>query len=145
MKPRAPTALLVEDNEMDVFVIREVLDQCGLDVRLRVARDGQEALQYLQDLNEDVKSACPVLVLLDLNLPKVSGIEVLTQLRSATRYDRTLVIVISSSNSESDREAAQRLRADAYFRKPADLAAYMELAQVIKHLLPTSQAGNAGA
>jgi len=137
--PRPPTVLLVEDNEMDVFVIREVLDRCGLSFGLQVAVDGQDALQYLHSLAEDEKSPCPALVLLDLNLPKVSGIEVLMQLRSASQCDRTRVIVISSSDSESDREAAERLGADAYFRKPAALTAYMELAHVINRLLPTSR------
>lgn len=143
-KPEPLQVLLVEDNEMDVFVSREVLDRCGRSVRLRVLRDGHEALQYLEDLVQDLESPCPALVLLDLNLPKVSGIEVLTQLRSASRWDRTLVIVVSSSDSESDRAAAARLGANAYFRKPTDLAEYMELAGVIDGLMPTAEASTPG-
>jgi chemotaxis family two-component system response regulator Rcp1 len=137
--------LLVEDNEMDVFVIREALDRCGRNVDVRVVKDGEQALRYLQDVAEDVKSACPALILIDLNLPKVSGIEVLAKLRRCSRCNRTPVIVVSSSDSESDRSAAAALGADAYFRKPNNLAAYMELTEVIKRVMPTSQAGDTGA
>ena len=128
--------LLVEDNETDVFVIREVLKRSGLNYQLRVATDGQDALRYLDEMAADEKSPGPALVLLDLNVPKVAGLEVLRRLRSRPQFSRTRVVVVSSSDAESDRDAARRLGAEAYFRKPQDLAAYMELANVIRDLLP---------
>jgi len=124
--------LVVEDNPTDMFIMREVLERCGLN--LRIASNGQEALLFLQNLERDEKSPCPALVLLDLNLPKVAGIEVLRELRRS-RCSRTPVIIVTSSIAEADRVAAQRLDADAYFQKPKDLPEYMELAHVIKRIL----------
>ena len=126
--------LVVEDNGTDVFVIKRVLQECGLDRHVHVATDGQQALFYLENLSEDPLSPAPALVLLDLNLPKVSGIQVLRQLR-AGRWRQIPVIIVTSSVSEGDRRAAQALGAEAYFQKPDDLGAYMELADVIKRIL----------
>jgi CheY-like chemotaxis protein len=127
--------LLVEDNPTDVFVIKELVEGCGLNLRLRVAGDGQDALSYLQDAAGDESSPCPALVLLDLNVPKVPGLELLRRLRGGSRCHRTPVIVVTSSTTDGDRAAAQRLGAEGYFQKPNDLAAYTELAQLIKRLL----------
>ena len=129
--------MLVEDNATDVFVIKEVLRRCALDLNLRVAGNGQDALLYLQDLDRNETS--PSLVLLDLNIPKVAGIEVLRQLRGASRCKTTPVIVVTSSDAEADRRAARELGTDAYFLKPRDLAAYMELATVIQRVLDSRE------
>ena len=120
---------------MDVFVIKEVLEDCGMKFSLRLARNGQEALHFLQDLNGNEGQSCPDLVLLDLNLPKVAGIEVLRELRASSPCKDTPVIVVTSSTASADRAAVQRLGAQAYFQKPTDLKAYMELAVVIKRVL----------
>jgi CheY-like chemotaxis protein len=127
--------LLVEDNPTDVFVIKEVLESSGLNIQPRIVSDGQDALRYLEDLNRDDSSPCPALVLLDLNIPKVDGIEILRRLRGESRCKATPVVVVTSSTADADRAAAQRLGAEAYFQKPKELAAYMELAQVIKRVL----------
>jgi CheY-like chemotaxis protein len=133
--PGLRTVLLVEDNSTDVFVIREVIDRCELDLNLRVATDGQDAVHYFQDLARAEKPACPALVLLDLNIPKVAGVEVLRHLRGATPCSRTPVIVVTSSRAEADRLAVERLGVEAYFQKPTSLAAYMQLGHLIKQLL----------
>jgi CheY-like chemotaxis protein len=128
--------LLVEDNPTDVFVVREVLKRSGLNVRLRVASNGQEALSYLQEpCAADDRGSCPSLVLLDLNLPKVPGIEVLKNLRAGSRCECIPVIILTSSAAEADRNAAQRLGAEAYFQKPDDLNEYDALARIVKHVL----------
>jgi CheY-like chemotaxis protein len=129
--------LLVEDNGADVFVIRRVLQECGLDQQVQVASDGQEALLYLRNRARDLSSPDLALVLLDLNVPKITGIDLLRQVRASPRSNSTPVIIITSSVSEEDRRAAENLGADAYFPKPNDLSAYMELAQVIKRILRT--------
>lgn len=135
------TVLLVDDNPTDVFVIREAIERSGLDLNLHLASNGEEALLYLQDLAESEKPLCPALVLLDLNLPKVGGIEVLRHLRGSSLYGRTPVIVITSSTAEADRAAVRRLGAEAYFQKPTSLSAYMELAEVVKRILRPAEEG----
>ena len=130
--------LLVEDNELDVFLIRDVIDRCNLNVQLGVVNDGESATDYLHSIAGDNATPCPDLILLDLNIPKISGMEVLTLLRAGMRCTHTPVIVVSSSDAPSDREAAQRLGVAAYFRKPTDLTAYLQLCDVIKRVLPGS-------
>ena len=105
--------MLVDDNPTDVFVIREVIEECGLNLRLRTASDGQDALRYLQDA---AGGNCPALILLDLNLPKIPGVEILRQLRYDSPCNKTPVIVVTSSTAESDRTAVERLGAQAYFQ-----------------------------
>ena len=133
--PARRTVLVVEDNPTDVFVIKEVLERCGPDLVVRLVTNGQDALQYFQELTRDEKAPCPALVLLDLNLPKVTGIEVLRALRSSLRCSGIPVIVVTSSSAETDRVAAQQLGAEAYFQKPTELTRYMELAELIKRVL----------
>jgi CheY-like chemotaxis protein len=126
------TVLLVEDSPTDVFVIKEVLGGCAVNFRVDVAQDGQEALRYLQD---PTSGSCPALVLLDLNIPRVDGLEVLRQLRAGSRCWRTPVIVVSSSRADQDRSMAEQLGANAYFQKPSDLESYRELGRVVEHVL----------
>jgi CheY-like chemotaxis protein len=127
--------LLVEDNPTDVMVIKEAIGRSGLDLDLHHATNGEEALLYLQDLAKSEKPSCPALVLLDLNLPRVGGIEILRKLRSNSPCNRTPVIVVTSSTAEADRAAVRKLGAEAYFQKPTSLTAYMELAEVVKRIL----------
>jgi len=129
------TVLLVEDNPTDVFVMKEALEACGLGLQVRIARNGQDALLYFEELARVENAPCPVLVLLDLNLPRVDGVEVLRQIRSSLRCQRTPVIVVTSSTAEVDRAAVQRLGAEAYFEKPRKLVGYTELTQVIRRVL----------
>lgn len=131
--------MLVEDNPTDVFVIKEVLEGCGPDLDVHSVTNGQAALLYVQELDRDEKAPRPALVLLDLNLPKVTGIEVLRALRSSSRCSGVPVIVVTSSSAEADRHAAQQLGAQGYFQKPSELAAYMELAELVKRALDTQE------
>ena len=132
--------LLVEDNPTDVYVIKHVLQSCGLDLDLQIAHDGQEALHYLGEAAKSETSSCLALVLLDLNTPKVEGIEVLRHLRSSPLFARTPVIIVTSSTAAVDRAAVEHLKAEAYFQKPRTLAAYMHLGALVKQFLrPTGQ------
>ena len=127
--------VLVEDNPTDVFVIRNILGQSCSDVTLRVLTDGQEALRYFENLAGDESSRPPSIVLLDLNIPKVSGFDVLRKIRSISRWDRIPVVIVTSSNSREDHVTAQQLSADAFFNKPADLRAYFELGGLVQQIL----------
>lgn len=102
---------------------------------MELAKDGLDALSYVQTLADDDSAALPVLILLDLNLPKISGIDVLKQLRNSSRAGRIPVIVVTSSSAEVDRTAVQDLGADAYFQKPADLRSYMKLSEIVREVL----------
>ncbi len=129
------TVLLVEDNATDVFVIKKVLADCGPGLDVRVARDGQDALRYIRALATDPSAACPALVLLDLNIPKITGQEILRELRSGSRCNLIPVIIVTSSGAEADRAAAKLLRADGYFKKPNSIAAYKELGELVRNVL----------
>ena len=129
------SVLLVEDNPTDVYVIKRILDETRLNLHVQIAQDGQEALQYFDNLARDESSPCPAVVLLDLNIPKVGGFDVLRKIRSTLRCVQTPVIIVTSSNAQEDRITAEQLKADAYFRKPADLRAYMELGRLVRRIL----------
>ena len=131
----ALTILLVEDNETDLFVIRQILQQSGIVHHVEIACDGQDALAFLQRAIGGGRDRRPGLLLLDLNIPRIPGLEVLRHIRNSTDYSDLPVIVITSSTSDADRGAAEALRANAYFPKPSDLESYMELGLVIRQVL----------
>lgn len=133
--PQAVRILLAEDNDADVFLIRRALEKQGLRCQLAVARNGEEALRLLQTAEDSPPMDAPQLILLDLNLPRVDGGEVLAHVRKTQAFSETPVIVLTSSDSPRDRELAMRLGANAYFRKPTDLRSFMELGQVIENAL----------
>jgi CheY-like chemotaxis protein len=131
--------LLVEDNPTDVFVVRGVLKECGIECRLQVAADGETALAFLRSLEADAGAVCPALVLLDLNLPKISGIEVLALIRKSRRCSEVPVVIVTSSNSASDLAATRELGATGYFRKPSDLESFLELGTLVRKALGTEE------
>jgi CheY-like chemotaxis protein len=112
--------LLVEDNAGDVRLFRDVVDDCGLPVLLRVARDGQEALEML-----GVPSLKPDLIILDLNMPRVSGLAFLQRFRN---NDVPVVIFSSSSNVDEIRKALE-LGAREFACKPTDLDSFCAVVQ----------------
>jgi CheY-like chemotaxis protein len=122
-------------------VIREVLRESGLNLRFHVVPNGHDALLDLQGLAGAEKSSRPSVVLLDLNLPKISGIEFLQKLRAEPDLGCTPVIVVTSSTAAEDREAVKRLGAEAYFQKPHSLAAFSELGALVRNVL-TSVTGD---
>jgi CheY-like chemotaxis protein len=133
--PLNQTLLLVEDNSTDAFVIRKVLAEAGLGLNIVVAKDGLEAVNFLRRWEPLGSEYCPALVLLDLNIPKISGIEILRHLRSSLAYRSVPVIVVTSSGAENDRKAAQDLAANGYFKKPTSIAGYRELGPLIRSVL----------
>jgi two-component system, chemotaxis family, response regulator Rcp1 len=127
--------LVVEDNEADVFLIQEAIEAKKLPMALHVVRDGEQAIRYFDEADGDISAPCPSLVILDINLPKKQGGEVLKHMRRSRRCANALVIAVSTSDSARDREQMTELGVNGYFRKPSEYAAFMKLGDVVKGLL----------
>jgi CheY-like chemotaxis protein len=131
--------VLAEDNPEDVRFVREALREHGVRCKLRILSDGDEVVSFIDRLDEDSKRPCPDLMLLDFNLPKRDGREVLKYLRASERCGRTPVVVLTSSDSPADRETAERNAAIHYFTKSTSLDQFMLLGTIIKGLVNTTQ------
>lgn len=124
--------LLVEDNPGDAELTRQgILRASSHDVDLRIAIDGAEAVEYLDGCGLAGGHPWPELVLLDLNLPKLSGFEVLTHLKSQPRLRAIPVIVLSTSASPADVAEAYERHANAYVTKPVDFKSFVAVIEGI--------------
>jgi CheY-like chemotaxis protein len=141
MNERKVRILLAEDNDGDIFLVRRALEKRGLPHELIVARDGEDALKLLERAEKAPRSEVPDLILLDLNLPKVAGPQLLPRIRRMDVFSGTPVIVLTSSESPTDRESAIALGANLYFRKPTDLPEFMQLGEVVEKLLQARPTG----
>jgi two-component system, chemotaxis family, response regulator Rcp1 len=130
-----PRILIVEDNRADVYLIREAIRSAKLNVAFEVCGDGEEAMRRFDQMDADASAPCPGLVILDINLPKKSGGEVLQHMRESRRCKNALVVVVSTSDSPQDRKRMQELGANAYFRKPSEYDEFLKLGDVLKELL----------
>ena len=131
-----PEILLAEDNAADVYLIREALKQGGVDCLVRAATDGREVLELISTGDSSWR---PDLIILDLNLPRHDGIEVLQKLRSTGTFANVPIVVLTSSDSPRDRDAAIELGATRFLRKPSDLDQFLQLGAVFKELLTTAK------
>lgn len=129
--------LIVEDNQADVFLMREALEAANLGAQIHVVNDGDEAFKLINNADANDIAPCPVLIVLDLNLPKRSGLEVLEHLRKSRKCANAMVLIATSSDSLRDREQAKRLGANEYFRKPSNYSAYLKLGEIVRKMLGT--------
>jgi len=120
--------LLIEDNPGDVLLTREAFKECGREHRIISAKDGIEALEYL--VNED--SEIPDLILLDLNLPRKDGREVLREIKTSENLHNIPVIVLSTSRNENDIHECYKLNANCYVSKPLELDNFMKSINTIE-------------
>lgn len=116
-------------------MIREAIQGAKLSVDLDVVDDGEKALQYFENVDRDDSAPCPFLVIMDINLPKKHGGEVLQRMRTSRRCANALVVVVTSSDSRADRQAMANLGVNGYFCKPSDYDEFMKLGDVLKTLL----------
>lgn len=128
---RSVRILVVEDSPSDVRLIREALRESQLIVHLSVAKDGTDAMDYLQQCKAK-KVFTPDLILLDLNLPHKSGREVLNEIKSDPELRKIPVLIMTSSHDEGDIAAAYDLNANCYIRKPSDLPEYEKVVRAIE-------------
>lgn len=129
------TILYVEDELSDVMLLETCFRKAELELNVRVAKDGQEAIDYLSGAGDFVdrrQHPFPMLVLLDLNLPRKSGHEVLEWIRCQPAFHTLPVIVFSASNRELDVHKAYDLGANAYLVKPSAYAQLLELTKVLE-------------
>ena len=123
--------LLVEDSPSDVRLIREALKETPAKIQITLSEDGIEAMKYLQNSVAGVVPR-PDLVLLDLNLPRKNGREVLAEIKASPELRNIPVLVMTSSHADEDISDAYSLNANCYITKPSDLNEYMNVVRAIE-------------
>jgi CheY-like chemotaxis protein len=109
--------LLVEDDTLDVMDARRTLDRMSVLYKMHVSKNGEEALSYLKEV-ESVPADRPHLILLDINMPKMNGIEFLSTMRQMEAWKETKVFIITTSEEKEDKEVARKLGVSGYIVKP---------------------------
>lgn len=141
---RSITILLIEDNPGDVRLIQEIFREGKIYNKLEITRDGEDALNYLHQEGVYKNTPRPDLILLDLNLPKKNGNEVLVEIKSDEHLRRIPVLILTASKAEEDIARAYDHHANCYLTKPIDLNQFINVVQQIKTFwlsivqLPTS-------
>lgn len=123
--------LLVEDNPGDVRLTREALRECKMSNNLSVVGDGVEALAFLRREGQYADAPRPDVILLDLNLPRKGGREVLAEIKADPQLRRIPVVVITSSEAEQDVVASYDLHVNCYVNKPVDLDQFIKVVRSI--------------
>ena len=136
--PRAAQVLIVEDNRADVFLVERAVEHYHVPAALKLLEDGEQAIKYLESLEDQPDAPIPSLLLLDLNLPKRPGTEVLRRLRASGRCRNIPVIVLTSSDSADDRRVASEYGASCYFRKPTSYDEFLKIGHVMNEVLSTN-------
>ena len=136
--------LMIDDNPGDVLLVREALAELGLEVALGAVHDVDTAMARLQACVGPAGAQCPDLILLDLNLPRGDGCEVLRFIRSRPQLRGLPVVGVSSSQAEADRNEVRLLQAAGYLCKPVDFEAYVRLVDELRPLLQAAAARPAG-
>jgi len=124
--------LLVEDSPGDVRLVREALKENSMSVQMTVAHDGVEAMDYLHQAERGAVSR-PDLVLLDLNLPRKNGCEVLAEVKGSPALRQIPVVVMTSSRAEEDVQKAYQLNANCYITKPTNLPDYVKVVRSLEN------------
>ena len=132
MNIRPIELLLVEDSEPDVRLTKEALREAKVRNRLSVVEDGVEALAFLRREGQYADAPRPDLILLDLNLPRMDGRQVLEQIKNDKSLKSIPVVILTTSKSEEDVLRAYKLHANCYITKPVDFNRFMEVVQSIE-------------
>ena len=127
----AVDVLLVEDDPADVMLIEEAFEQYGMLARLHVVGDGEQALRFLRQAGEFSDAPRPSLVLLDLNLPRRNGLEVLAEVKMDQDLLSIPVVMLTTSQAEEDIARSYQLHVNAYVAKPLDFERFTQVVQLI--------------
>lgn len=125
--------LLVEDNEGDILLTTEALEEGGVPHTLSVARDGQEAIWFLEKKGDYANSQTPDIILLDINMPRKNGQEVLAFIKQSDHFRHIPVIMLTTSSSERDIMTSYRNHANCFISKPVEVDEFMEVVGSIEH------------
>jgi len=124
--------LLVEDNKGDIGLITELFSDSKIRTNIHIAEDGEEAIQFLCSEDKFLGSHSPDLIILDWNLPKKSGLEVLREIKANNNLKNIPVIILTTSSAETDIFRAYDLHANAYLIKPIDFDDFMRIIKAIE-------------
>ena len=137
----AARILVIEDNASDVFLLDRALKQQGLRFELIHLLSGGEALAFIRRQGTYAEAAIPNLILVDLNLSRYTGEDILREIRSARRLGGVPVCVWSSSRSRRDEVMLKELGVSQFITKPSGLDQFMQIGKIIKDLLAAARAG----
>ena len=129
---KAVEILLVEDDAGDIDLTKEALEESKLQINLNVVRDGVEAIAYLRREGEYANAALPDLILLDLNLPRKTGREVLQDIKSDDNLKHIPVVVLTTSDTDEDILGAYDLGANCYVNKPLGMEEFAQIVRAIE-------------
>ena len=124
--------LLVEDNPGDARLTKEVFLDCKIANSLEIVEDGEEAIKFLYKQGNYSNAKTPDLILLDLNLPKKSGQEVLEEIKSDSNLKQIPVVILTTSEAEKDILKSYNLNANSYINKPVDFDQFIDVVKVIE-------------
>ena len=133
MTLRTATILIMEDNPTDVMIMQEALSNYKVRIDLHVAVDGVAGMEYLRRMGGHANAPRPDLILLDLNMPRKNGHEVLAEIKSDASLSSIPVVVLTTSSAEDDVARAYGAHVNCYIRKPVDFTRFVEIIHSIEH------------
>ena len=133
-----PRILLVEDSSADIGLVREALQEHRVQCDLTVITNGERAVKFLDEIDAGGET-CPALFIIDLNLPKKPGRVILERVRASKTCETVPVIILTSSDSQKDKDEVAKLGPDRYIQKPSHLEDFLKLGSVFRQILYPSQ------
>ena len=119
---RVVNILIADDDPLDIINIQRSLDKMGIFYQLHTAKNGEEAVKLLTDMGNETPSRLPDFVLIDINMPRLNGIELLTLIRQTEQWKHLKCFIITTSDEKTDHDAAKNLGASGYIIKPLKLS-----------------------
>jgi CheY-like chemotaxis protein len=139
---RKAQILVIEDNPGDVSLLKLALRDAKVDCEMTVIDDGGAALDYFHEYKQRPDSVTPDLVVLDLNLPKNDGLEIMEAMRANPRFREVPVALFSSSSAASERSRLKAFHVGRYLAKPPDLDGFLRIGGMLKELLAETRGGD---